>query len=95
MLQKDHDRLIELIVEYYNARENWMENNTKSNHYRYRKVMKEMKATIHSMLAKLQVIYHEKLQNNIESREKTGFIPKKQTPKDIDSISSSKDDTKM
>jgi len=95
MLQKDHERLLELIVEYYNARENWLENNTRANHGIYSKFINYIKSTVQSMLVKLQAIYHEKLQNNIESREKTGFVPKKQAPKDIDSISSSDEDTKM
>lgn len=95
MLQQDHEKFIDLIVRYYNAREDWLENNTRANHARYRKVMKEMRSVIHTMMNKLQVIYHEKLQDNLESREKTGFIPKKRPPKDIDSISSSDSNSKM
>lgn len=95
MLNNDHEKFLELIVRYYNAREDWLENNTKTNHLRYRKVLKEMKKLIHDMTNKLQVIYHEKLQDNLESREKTGFIPKKRQPKDIDSISVSENNSKM
>jgi hypothetical protein len=89
MLNNDHEKFLDLIVKYYNAREDWLENNTRANHSRYRKVMKELKLVIASMLNNLQVIYHEKLKDNLDSREKTGFIPKKRPPKDIDSISSS------
>lgn len=95
MLNQDHEKFLELIVKYYNAREDWLENNTKINHIRYRKVMKELRQVIQTMISKLQVIYHEKLQDNLKSREETGFIPKKQPPKDIDSISSIDSDSKM
>jgi hypothetical protein len=93
MLNKDHERFLELIVAYYNAREDWLENNTRANHARFRKVLKELKKNISTMTTKLQIIYHEKLNDNLKSREETGFIPKKQPPKDIDSISSSTDET--
>jgi hypothetical protein len=95
MLQKDHERFLELIVLYYNVREDWLENNTRANHMRYRKVLREMKTLTKDMYAKIQLIYREKLQDNKESMEKTGFIPKKRPPKDIDSISISDDSTKM
>lgn len=95
MLNKDHEKFLNLIIQYYNAREDWLENNTKTNHIRYRKVMKDLRATLYDMMNKLQIIYHEKMKNNLELREKTGSIPKKVQPKDIDSISSSELDDKM
>ncbi len=95
MLNQDHEKFLELIVKYYNAREDWLENNTKANHLRYRKTLKEMKKVIQDMTNKLQVIYHEKLQDNLKSKQETGFIPKKRAPKDIDSISTTDTSSKM
>lgn len=83
MIRNEHERFLDLIIEYYNCREAWLEKNTKVNHMKYRRVLKEIRAHTKTMIDKVQQINTHKMNVNKESKEKTGTFARKSKPIDI------------
>jgi hypothetical protein len=78
MLKNEHERFLELIVEYYNRREDWLENNTRKAGIEYRRVLKEIREHSKMMLEKIQNIQHERRRSKTEK----GYTPRKAKPID-------------
>lgn len=83
MIKNEHEKFLDLIIEYYTCRENWLEKNTRINHLRYRRVLKEIRAHTKIMIDKVQEINAHKLRVNQESLEKTGTLKRKSKPIDL------------
>jgi hypothetical protein len=81
MLLEEHERLLDLIVEYYNCREKWLENNTRNAGIAYRKVLKELHSHTKHMMKGVQEIQHVKRAENIKTFQEQGFVPRKSKPK--------------
>ena len=82
MISKEHERFLELIVEYYNKRENWLENNTVKNGIAYRKVMKELSKHTKHMADLVRDIQWERRLEFQRIYQEKGYVPRKGKPKD-------------
>ena len=82
MLQKEHELLLDLIVEYYNRREDWMENNTRVSAIEYRKTLKKIVACARDMMDGIQEVQRERRKENLRIFHEKGFVPKKAKPKE-------------
>lgn len=81
MISSQHERFLELIVEYYNKRENWLENNTLQNGIAYRKVLKEIAKHSKVMQDLVKDIQWERKQEFKRIYEEKGYVPRKGKPR--------------
>ena len=79
-MDKAHERFLELIIEYYNRREDWLENNTRDKGMALRKVLKELHGHSKEMMKILQEIQHERRQENLRIFKEKGYVPRKGKP---------------
>jgi hypothetical protein len=82
MLQKEHDKFLELVVKYYNCREDWISNNTRVAGIAYRKTLKEFIAVCKDMINGIQEVQHIKRLENKRIYDEKGFVPRKSKPKE-------------
>ena len=80
MLNEEHDIFLDLIVEYYNCREKWLENNTNDAGVAYRKVLKKLMRHSKVMADRVQEVQHERRRRNIETFNEFGWVPRKGKP---------------
>lgn len=83
MIEQEHERFLELIVEYYNRREDWLENNTLNKGIAYRKVLKEISKHAKVMADLVKDIQWERKQEFKRIYKEQGFVPRKGKPKDF------------
>jgi hypothetical protein len=82
MLQKEHEKFLDLIVRYYNCREDWMSNNTVKSGITYRKTLKEFVAVCRDMMKGIQEIQNEKRKEYKKIYAEKGSVPRKAKPKE-------------
>ncbi len=80
MFKDKHERFLELIVAYYNCKENWLENATRSNTIAYRKVLRELSRLTKELSDLVMEAQHERWQANKKMREETGTHKSKRPP---------------
>ena len=83
MILEEHERLLQLIVEYYNRREDWLENNTLNNGIAYRKVLKDISKHAKVMADLVKDIQWERKQEFKRIYQEKGYVPRKGKPKDF------------
>jgi hypothetical protein len=81
MISSQHEQFLDLIVEYYNKRENWLENNTLQNGIAYRKVLKEIAKHAKVMQDLVRDIQWERKQEFKRIYEEKGYVPRKGKPR--------------
>lgn len=81
MIDEQHERFLELIVEYYNRRADWLENNTKDKAIAYRKVLKEIMRLSKEMMDLVQEIQHERRAEHKKTWLEKGYVPRKGKPR--------------
>lgn len=81
MISSQHEKFLDLIVEYYNKRENWLENNTLQNGIAYRKVLKEIAKHAKVMQDLVRDIQWERKQEFKRIYEEKGYVPRKGKPR--------------
>ena len=82
MLQKEHERFLELIIQYYNCREDWLSNDTMKAVKAYKKTLKEFIEVSRDMMKGLQEINNEKRKEYKRIYAETGSVPRKAKPKE-------------
>lgn len=82
MLQKEHDKFLELIVQYYNCREDWLANDTIKAVRAYRNTLKAFVAVSKDMMRGLQEINNQKRAEYKKLYAETGSVPRKAKPKE-------------
>lgn len=82
MLQKEHDKFLELIVQYYNCREDWLSNDTMRAVRAYKLTLKEFIKVSKDMINGLQEINNEKRAAYKKLYAETGSVPRKAKPKE-------------
>jgi|LauGreDrversion4_2_1035121.scaffolds.fasta_scaffold1547978_2 hypothetical protein len=81
MFKEKHERFLELIIAYYNCKENWLENGTRERTIAYRKVLKELSRLSKEMSDIVMEAQHERWRENKEMRKNTGTYVTKRRPK--------------
>lgn len=81
MLQEEHDKFLELVVEYYNRREDWVENNTRLKGIAYRKVLKDLAKHCKLMQDGIRDIQWQRRLDNIKTFQEQGYVPRKGKPR--------------
>ena len=82
MLQKEHEKFLDLVVKYYNCREDWLSNNTLKAGRAYRKTLKEFIEVCRDMLKGVQEIQNEKREEYKKIFAEKGSVPRKAIPKE-------------
>ncbi len=80
MFKDKHERFLELIVAYYNCKENWLENGSRNNTIEYRKVLRELSRLTKEMADLVMEAQHERWRENKKLREETGRFKSKRPP---------------
>ena len=81
MLKTEHEQFLDLIIDYYNRREDWMENNTKVAGVEYRRVLKKIQRHCKDMQDKVLAIQWERREENLKIYREKGYVPRKGKPK--------------
>lgn len=82
MLKKEHEKFLDLVVKYYNCREDWLSNDTIKAGREYRKTLKEFIAVCRDMLNGIQEIQHVKRAEYKKIYAEKGSVPRKSIPKE-------------
>ena len=82
MLQKEHEKFLDLIVKYYNCREDWLSNDTAKAVKAYKFMLKDFIAVSRDMIKGLQEIQSEKRKEYKKIYAEKGSVPRKAKPKD-------------
>ena len=82
MINKEHEQFLDLIIAYYNCREDWLENNTLNNGIAYRKVLKEIAKHAKVMQDLIKDIQWERRQEFKRIYQEKGYVPRKGKPRD-------------
>jgi hypothetical protein len=81
MFKEKHERFLELIIAYYNCKENWLENGTRNHTIAYRKVLKELSRLTKEMSDIVMEAQHDRWQENKKMRENGGTFVTRRRPK--------------
>ncbi len=82
MLKKEHEEFLELVVEYYNRREDWLSNDTLKAVRAYKKTLKAFIAVSRDMIKGLDEINREKRKEYKKIYAEKGSVPRKAIPKE-------------
>lgn len=80
-MEEEHERFLELLIEYYNIRQDWLENNTRERGVAMRKVLKQLRDQCRLMLETVLKIQHERRQENIRIWKEQGYVRRKAKPR--------------
>lgn len=81
MLDKEHERLLDLILDYHRALHNWRENTIRDNAITLRKTLKALMKESKQMYDEVSNIQWEIRQKNIAEWQEKGYIPKGRKPR--------------
>lgn len=80
-MEEEHQKLMDLLLEYYNLRQEWLENNTRDRGVAMRKVLKKLRDQCKVMLDVVLEIQHERRAEHVRIWKEQGYVPRKAKPR--------------
>ena len=80
-MEEEHEKFLELLLAYYNCRQDWLGNNTKERGIAMRKILKQLRDQCKVMLDTVLELQHERREENLRIFKEKGFVPRKAKPR--------------